>query len=535
MGFRMEILFELGCMVILRIPYFLGGNNVYQALYRKWRPRTFDEISGQQHITKILRLQCLENRVSHAYLFCGTRGTGKTSTAKILAKAINCENPSNGNPCNCCYACTSIDSGNATDVLEIDAASNNGVDDIRDLRDEVVYPPSMLKKRVYIIDEVHMLSTGAFNALLKTLEEPPEYIAFILATTELSKLPATIISRCIRFDFSRLSEDIIADRIRYVAEQEHISLGEGAAELLARLADGALRDGLSILEACTSGVGEGNEITAEAIRERLGIADADQLLAYYRGICSKDTPAALTILNEVHSSSKDITIFVEDVSALARDLLVLRQMKTVPQRGGLFRFQKEAEQLLREYPDVLTTEALFHICAVLEETLGHIGKYATNKKMLLEFATIKLCDFSLSDSTKALLARISRLEKLLANGVVSPVDTVPATPEIQPKAESKAEVVSQPKSNGKAFTKYAELAEEMMGHPDLLPYIQKIKASIEDGKFVITADAFTNQMLQLGSNPQALNEAVRMVTGQAYEILFRDRTNAQEEDPLNEL
>ncbi len=508
---------------------------MYQALYRKWRPRTFDEISGQQHITKILRLQCMENRVSHAYLFCGTRGTGKTSTAKILAKAINCENPVDGNPCNCCYACTSIDSGNATDVLEIDAASNNGVDDIRDLRDEVVYPPSMLKKRVYIIDEVYMLSTGAFNALLKTLEEPPEYIVFVLATTELNKLPATIISRCIRFDFSRLSEEIIESRLSYVAEQEQIRLGEGASALLARLADGALRDGLSILEACTSGVGDGNEVTAEAIRERLGIADADQLLAYYRGVCRKDTPASLAILDEVHSSSKDITIFLEDVSALARDLLVLKQLKGATPRTGLIRFPKEAMQLLNEFPDVLTTESLFYVCSVLEDTLGRITKYATNKKMLLEFATIKLCDFTLSDSNKALLARLSRVEKLLANGVVQPLSSATVVEQAVEKPQQAEKKPSPERKIGEAFSKYAELAEEMMGHPDLLPYIQKIKASLEDGKFVITADRFTNQMLQLGSNPQALGEAVRMVTGQAYEIIFRDRTKAMEEDPLNEL
>ncbi|MBQ3153833.1 MAG: DNA polymerase III subunit gamma/tau, partial [Clostridia bacterium] len=298
---------------------------MYQALYRKWRPRTFDEISGQEHITKILRMQCEENRVSHAYLFCGTRGTGKTSTAKILAKAINCDNPVNGNPCNCCYACTSIDSGTATDVLEIDAASNNGVDDIRELRDEVVYPPSVLKKRVYIIDEVHMLSSGAFNALLKTLEEPPEYIAFILATTELNKLPATIISRCIRFDFNRLSEEIIADRLRYVAKEENIPLGEGAAELLSRLADGALRDGLSILEACTSGVGEGHAVTAQSVRDRLGIADADQIVAYYSAVAAGNVPDALAVLEEIHCSSKDIGVFLEDNAAKARDMLVMQQ------------------------------------------------------------------------------------------------------------------------------------------------------------------------------------------------------------------
>ena len=204
---------------------------MYLSLYRKWRPRTFDEMCGQEHITAILKKQCINNRVSHAYLFCGTRGTGKTSSAKILAKAVNCENPVDGNPCNQCAACKSIDNGSSTDVLEIDAASNNKVDNVRDLRDEVVYPPSVLKKRVYIIDEVHMLTDSAFNALLKTLEEPPEYVVFILATTEINELPPTIISRCIRFDFSRIDVEAVEKRIEYVAGQESIPLAEGAANL----------------------------------------------------------------------------------------------------------------------------------------------------------------------------------------------------------------------------------------------------------------------------------------------------------------
>jgi len=510
---------------------------LYQALYRKWRPRTFDEISGQQHITKILRMQCEENRVSHAYLFCGTRGTGKTSTAKILAKAINCDHPVNGNPCNCCYACTSIDAGNATDVLEIDAASNNGVDDIRDLRDEVVYPPSVLKKRVYIIDEVHMLSSGAFNALLKTLEEPPEYIVFILATTELNKLPATIISRCIRFDFNRLSEEIIADRLRYVAEQENIPLGEGAAELLSRLADGALRDGLSILEACTSGVGEGHAVTAQSVRDRLGIADADQLVKYYSAVATGNIPDALAVLENIHCSSKDIGVFLEDIAAMARDLLVLRQLKNASQRTITFRFSKEASYLLSEFPDVFTSEALFYYCSVLEDTQSRISKYATDKKVLLEFATIRLCDPSLSESQKALLARISRLEKQIANGV-----TVVSTPQPQPEP-SKVEIPApntkqEPKTvsgNVQAFTQYAELAEEMAAHPDLLPYVQKIKATIEGDKFIVTADLFTNNMLQLGGNASLLAEAVSVVTGVRYTLEFRVRNKAQEFDPLDEL
>ncbi len=496
---------------------------MYQALYRKWRPRTFDELSGQTHITKILRKQCEENRVAHAYLFCGTRGTGKTSAAKILAKAINCEHPVNGNPCNECDSCKLIDSGNATDVQEIDAASNNGVDDIRSLRDEVVYPPSALKKRVYIIDEVHMLSAGAFNALLKTLEEPPEYIVFILATTELNKLPATIVSRCIRFDFTRLSEEIIAARLRFVAEQEQIRLGEGAAELLARLADGAMRDGLSILEACTSGTE--HEITAQSVRERLGIAGADQLVTFYRNIAEKNVSDALSVLEDVYRSSKDLSVFWEDAASMVRDLLILKQLKgDVRGYAGSFRFREEACSLLKDYPEVFTPELLLYFCSVIEDTQSRMTRYTTNKKLLLEFAVIQLCDPSLSISPRALTARISRLEKQPHIGSSAVVSEPNVSPQKQEEAKQSAqEEPKQVLSEAKPFTQVAELAEELMGHPDLLPYVQKIQAVLENGTFVITADSFTNRMLQNGTNEQTLRDAVRVVTGQPYELVFREQ------------
>lgn len=497
---------------------------MYQALYRKWRPQTFDEICGQQHITKILRMQCEENRVAHAYLFYGTRGTGKTSTAKILAKAINCETPVHGNPCNHCYACTSIDAGTATDVVEIDAASNNGVDDIRNLRDEVVYPPSVLNKRVYIIDEVHMLSAGAFNALLKTLEEPPAYIVFILATTELNKLPATIISRCIRFDFNRLREELIADRIRYVSDQENIRLGDGTAELLAQLADGALRDGLSILEACTSGVGAEYEITVQSVRDRLGLADAQQLLAYYQAVAMKDIPGALSILEEVHRSSKDISVFLEDIAALSRDLLLLRQLKDQSrQYHGTFRFRREAELLLRTFPDIFTTASLFFFCSVLEETQSRMTRYATDKKILLEFATIRLCDLSLSDSPQALVARVSRLEKRLANS--TPTATI-CQEELPAKHTEEKSVSHSPAVPSATFTQYEDLVEEMINHPDLLPYIRKIQIAEETETYVIYADTFTLRMLQLGNNSGILSEAIQTVTGKAYPLRFCEQTQA---------
>lgn len=509
---------------------------MYQALYRKWRPRTFDEVSGQQHITKILRMQCREDRVAHAYLFCGTRGTGKTSIAKILAKAVNCEHPVDGNPCNQCPACKEIDAGVSTDVQEIDAASHTGVDDVRALCDEVVYPPSVLKKRVYIIDEVHMLSIAAFNALLKTLEEPPPYVVFVLATTELSKLPATIISRCIRFDFNRLSEEIIADRLRYVASEEHIPLGEGAAELLARLADGAMRDGLSILEACTSGVGAENAVTAEAIRERLGIANGDKLIAFYRAVAKQQIPDALATLDDVYRSSKDISVFLEDLAVLARDLLVLRQLAGSDRPSGTFRFRAEAAALLGEFPDYFTAEALFYICSVLDDTQGRMTRFSTDKKILMEFAAIRLCDLSLSDSPQALAARVARLEK-----------GIPQAPETRQSASTAASAPAEisaapsapktpPQRTGIPFEQYAELAEEMAGHPDLLPYLTKLQAFFEGDCFVILADTFTNRMLQRGSNAQTLAEAIHAVTGRDYRLIFRDRAQGSNGSaPIDEL
>ena len=511
---------------------------MYQALYRKWRPRTFDEISGQTHITKILRMQCEENRISHAYLFCGTRGTGKTSTAKILAKAVNCENPVDGNPCNCCFACTSIDSGNAPDVLEIDAASNNGVDDIRDLRDEVVYPPSQLKKRVYIIDEVHMLSTGAFNALLKTLEEPPEYIVFILATTELNKLPATIISRCIRFDFTRLSEEIIASRVRFVAEKEQIRLGEGADRLLARLADGAMRDALSLLEACTSGLGSENEITVRSVEERVGIAGSDKLTELYRNVANRDLPGALAVLDEVHRSSKDIGVFLEDLSALARDLLVRKQLGANASRST-YRFPNEAEQLLNECPGFFTPEMLFYICSVLEDVQGRIGRYGTDRRILLEFAIIRLCDPTLSDSNASLLARVASLEKQIGVGGI-PTRTAPKVETIQKKEvptikEAPVSEKKEQKNTVLPFEQFAELAEEMAGHPDLLPYMQKIKAYVSGDRFIVSADLFTVRMLQLGDNPKVLADAVRIVTKKEYTLGFTEKEVEAGPSPIDEL
>ena len=268
---------------------------MYQALYRKYRPQTFDDVVGQMAISQTLKTQLQSGKLSHAYLFTGSRGTGKTSTAKILAKAVNCENPQDGNPCNCCKSCQAIDSGACMDVLEIDAASNNGVDNVRDLRDDAIYSPSQVKMRVYIIDEVHMLSISAFNALLKIIEEPPEHLLFILATTELHKVPATILSRCQRFSFRRINQEDIAARLQYVSYQENIDLDESAARILARLADGGMRDGLSLLDQCASATT--GEVTAEKVYACLGIAGIQDCGKLTEAIANHDAKSALSLLN----------------------------------------------------------------------------------------------------------------------------------------------------------------------------------------------------------------------------------------------
>ena len=288
---------------------------MHQALYRKWRPQTFDEVCGQEHITSILKYETANSKFSHAYLFCGSRGTGKTTCAKILAKAVNCEAPVNGSPCNKCASCMSIDAGTATDVLEMDAASNNGVDNIRDIRDEVVYSPSALKYRVYIVDEVHMLSGSAFNALLKTLEEPPAHVVFILATTELHKLPSTIISRCQRFDFRRISTQVLTDRLSFISESEGIEYDTEALRMIAKLAQGGMRDAISLLELCA---GTRNKITPDIVDETIGSGGRENIENTVKAIAGFDFDAIFSTVDSVVRSSRDIAVFWQELILLPK-------------------------------------------------------------------------------------------------------------------------------------------------------------------------------------------------------------------------
>lgn len=357
---------------------------MYQALYRKWRPQVFADVVGQDHITTTLMNEIKTGRHSHAYLFTGSRGTGKTTCAKIFAKAVNCEHPVDGDPCGECETCKGIDSGSVMDVIEIDAASNNGVDNIRDIRDEANFTPVGGKYRVYIIDEVHMLSTGAFNALLKTLEEPPEHVKFILATTEVHKLPATILSRCQRFDFKRITPEDIAGRLAYVAEKEDLTLDADAAMLIARLADGALRDALSIMDQC---IGHSRNITVDVVNETTGLAGKDYLFSLSDAILRMDSATALEKINELHNRSCDMERLCNELTNHFRNLMICRAVNNpkdliVCSLQDLTEYMNSAKQY--------SMDRILEVLNVLGDTVTNLRK-GLNRRVEMEMAVIKLC------------------------------------------------------------------------------------------------------------------------------------------------
>ena len=400
----------------------------YTALYRKFRPDNFADVKGQDHIVTTLTNQIKHNRIGHAYLFCGTRGTGKTTVAKILAKAVNCLDPQDGNPCNCCAACRAIDDGSCMDVLEIDAASNNGVDSVRILRDDAIYTPSEVKKRVYIIDEVHMLSIAAFNALLKIIEEPPEHLLFILATTELNKVPATILSRCQRFSFRRLRPEDIAGRLNFIAYQEGIQIEPAALRLLSRLADGALRDGVSLLDQCASACT--GELTEELVCRTLGLAGAKRTAELLMAAAKQDTAAALSIFETLYAEGKDLGALFDELSALCRDLLVL---KAAPKSGisMLSGIADEAQAV--ELEKCLTPAELLRDLSLVQAAKGAVGKNA-DARVAAELCLMQLCEPALKLDLSSLGARVSKLESRLASGDFAPARAA-AKAEPQPESE----------------------------------------------------------------------------------------------------
>lgn len=382
---------------------------MYRALYRKWRPATFDDVVGQPQVTDILKYQVAENRVSHAYLFCGSRGTGKTSCAKILAKAINCLHPVNGNPCNECEACKSIDAGVATDVIEMDAASNNGVDNVRDMKEEIVFTPADLKYRVYIIDEVHMMSGSAFNALLKTLEEPPAYVLFILATTELNKLPATIVSRCQRFDFRRLSSDGIVGHLGKIAKSEGIDLTDAGARIIARMSLGGMRDAISLLELCA---GTNETVNEDLVTRVLGVGGGELPGQIVDAAADRDYPTLYRLLSDVVNSAQDLTVFFTELISYSRDLVVVKTLGDAA--ASYLDLSDAAFRSLSERAKRIPLGRLLYQSRLLEETLEILRRSGGDRRATAELALTRLAEPRLSTSPEAMLSRIEELEKQVA-------------------------------------------------------------------------------------------------------------------------
>ena len=380
----------------------------YIALYRKWRPKTFDEVRGQDAVVTTLRNQVISGRIGHAYLFCGTRGTGKTSMAKILARAVNCEHPVNGNPCNECASCRGILEESSINVTEIDAASNNGVDNIRDIRDQVQYPPTQGRYKVFIIDEVHMLSTGAFNALLKTLEEPPEYVIFILATTEVHKIPATVMSRCQRYDFKRISVKTITDRLRELTQAEDIRIEDKALEYIARTADGAMRDALSLLDECVAFRTE-DTLTYDKVLEILGAADLSMFEELFAAICSGRTAEALKVIAEAVEQGRDLSWFASDFLWYMRNLLVIGSTEDASQ---IIDASRENLEQMKAQAAGVSRETLMRYIGIFGE-LANQMRYSSQKRVQLELAVMRAMTPQMQEDISALLDRIGRIEKKL--------------------------------------------------------------------------------------------------------------------------
>lgn len=533
---------------------------MHQALYRKWRPKTFSEVCGQEHITSILRQEATEGKFNHAYLFCGSRGTGKTTCAKILSKVVNCENVIDGNPCGVCPSCLAIENASTTDVLEMDAASNNGVDNIRDIRDEVVYSPSFLKYRVYIVDEVHMLSNSAFNALLKTLEEPPSHAIFILATTELHKLPATIVSRCQRFEFRRIATNILTSRIKFIAEREGIAIEDDAARLIARYSQGGMRDSISLLELCASG---GAKIDVSVVNETIGSAGRERMMTVANAIAEKNYEFLFKEIDEVVTSSKDITVFWQDLISLYRDLLVVKTVRESAKYLDLTDFELRC---LEKLATKFSREMLIYHCRMLEDALSDMQASGTVKRIIAELCFVKMCDDSLSTSTEALLLRISNLEARLASGdfVQSKVEEAPREEKIEkPKKKEKVEEKEEPKQeivfadepvkqvrkaeispDAKTIKPLKEWSEAVQSLAPVdnaaYPFIKKMKAYIgEDGKIHALYDGFIPYDIEKPLIKSTLAAAISKYLDKRYgegDIIFeQDNGKVKLEDDLSYL
>ena len=429
---------------------------MYQALYRKWRPKTFDEVIGQEHITETLKNQVRTGHLSHAYIFIGTRGTGKTTCARILAKAVNCENPVDGNPCNCCRYCRGIDDGSILDIVELDAASNTGVDNVRELKEEAVFSPAAAKKRVYIIDEVHMLSMQAFNALLKIIEEPPEHLMFVLATTELQKVPATILSRCQRHSFKRIPTERLSVYLKEIASREGLDLEDEAAIQIGRLAEGGVRDALSILDQCSAG----GRITTGVVFETMGLAGNRNLVELLRVILQHDSASALRLFQQIWLDGKEPAAFLGELNGLLRDVLIVKAAGAGAEDLISGNYERED---LNAFAQKMTKEEILCCADIMQNALSRI-RTVRNPRTVAELCIVSLCDDRMADTVASLRARISKLEAEMQYGVSVQNKPEHSYESVKPAAESK--VLYPTSENGTETESHEKVPDESSNSGD---------------------------------------------------------------------
>ncbi len=511
----------------------------YTALYRKFRPTVFEDVKGQEHIVTTLKNQIKSGRTSHAYLFCGTRGTGKTTIAKIFAKAVNCEHPVDGSPCGECAICKSIAAGTSMNVIEIDAASNNGVDSIRQIVEEVNYSPAEGKFKVYIIDEVHMLSIGAFNALLKTLEEPPAYVIFILATTEVHKIPITILSRCQRYDFRRISIDTIADRLKELTQKEQVQIEEKAVRYIAKVADGSMRDALSLLDQCIAFYFE-QELTYDKVLDVLGAVDTEVFSRMLREILKGDAAAALGVLQDIVLQGRELSQFVTDFAWYLRNLLLIKSADGVE---DIIDVSSDNLVRLKEEAHLAENDTIMRYIRILSELSGQI-RYATQKRILIEMAIIKLCRPAMETDTASLADRIRQVEEKLEKGIpmvaVNPgagSASVPGngTAPLQgtEKPAGKAELPKAiPEDIQNVVNRWSRIVDETAN--PMKSYLKNAYPSLsgDEKLLVVVEDGLPSEYFKRQENRDQFKNVIGSVTGKDMEIIIQSAENGRNPEDL---
>ncbi len=492
----------------------------YTALYRKFRPIEFEDVKGQDHITTTLRNQINANRIGHAYLFCGTRGTGKTTVAKIFAKAVNCEHPVDGSPCGVCDMCRNISAGSSMNVIEIDAASNNGVDNIREIRDEVEYRPTQGKYKVYIIDEVHMLSIGAFNALLKTLEEPPEYVIFILATTEVHKIPITILSRCQHYDFKRITIDTISSRLQALMDEEHIEIEDRALRYIAKVADGSMRDALSLLDQCIAFY-MNQAISYDNVLEVLGAVDTDTFSQLLRTVINQDVVQALSILNELIMQGRELTQLVNDFTWYQRNLLLVKSSDNME---DVLDVSTENLNQLKEESAMIDAVTLLRYIRIFSE-LSNQMRYATQKRIMLEVALVKLCTPAMETDKDSVLERVRTIENKIEHGfttrVVNDSGNYPAKQENQEPVKKVELPKAMPEEIKAVAQNFRGIINGMTGI--VKTYLKHAKISLGDnGRLLIVLEEEVDvAYLDREENRREIETAIEKKVGKKVEIEIR--------------